>query len=70
MILMEGKNGSKYSNARATKIEKLSVELTPIQKEILVGSLLGDAHIEKTKPNHNARLRFDQTFPNHASNLT
>jgi LAGLIDADG DNA endonuclease family protein len=70
LILREGKKGSKYSKPRATKPEKFAVELSSIQKEILVGSLLGDAYIEKAKPNHNARVRFDQTFPKHASYLT
>lgn len=44
-----------------------------MQKEILIGTLLGDACIERgarSKPNHNSRLRFDQTFPNHAFYLT
>ena len=45
------------------------VKLTQIQKEILIGTLLGDAFIERNKPTHNARIRFDQSFPNHASYL-
>lgn len=32
--------------------------------------MLGDATIERAKPTHNGRLRFDQTFPAHASYLT
>jgi hypothetical protein len=59
---------TKYK-VRKTNEAKLLVQLTNIQKEILVGTLLGDASIERNKPNHNARLRFDQTFPNHASYL-
>ena len=52
-----------------TKEEISQVKLTQIQKEILIGTLLGDAFIERNKPTHNARIRFDQSFPNHASYL-
>jgi hypothetical protein len=69
-LLLAGKKGAKYGKPRATSPDKLSVELTSTQKEVLVGSLLGDAYIERGKPTHNSRLRFDQTFPNHASYLT
>ena len=27
--------------------------------------MLGDASLERNKPTHNARLRFDQTYPDH-----
>ena len=33
------------------------------QKEVLIGTLLGDANLERKKLSHNARLRFDQTYP-------
>lgn len=36
-----------------------SLVLSPLVKEILVGSLLGDAWLEK--PKVNARLRFEQS---------
>ena len=49
--------------------KKLLVELTDVQKDILVGTLLGDASLELYGRSINARLRFDQTFPNHASYL-
>ena len=39
--------------------------ITTIQKDIIVGTLLGDASMERNKPTHNARLRFDQTYPKH-----
>ena len=54
---------------RKTKEEKSQVQLTSVQKEILVGILLGDAFIERYKTNHNARVRFDPSVPNHASCL-
>jgi hypothetical protein len=55
--------------ARLTKAEKNLITLTPIQIEILIGCLLGDACLERRLVTHNARLRFDQTFPEHASYL-
>lgn len=70
LILYAGKLGSKYSKPRKTNPEKFSVSLSNVQKDILIGTLLGDACIERSKPNHNSRLRFDQTFPNHAFYLT
>lgn len=39
-----------------------------MQQDILVGTMLGDC--ERAKNNHSPRLRFDQTFPNHAFYLT
>nr|YP_009690287.1 LAGLIDADG homing endonuclease [Fomitiporia mediterranea]QEG57067.1 LAGLIDADG homing endonuclease [Fomitiporia mediterranea] len=54
---------------RMTKEEKWQVKLTQIKKEILIGTLLGEAFIERNKPNHNARIRFKLSLPNHASYL-
>jgi len=53
-------------------IEKLvlEVELSSVQTEILIGTLLGDSRVERTKSSHNSRFIFEQTFPNHASYLT
>lgn len=45
------------------------IPLSTIQKDIIVGTLLGDASLERNKPTHNTRLRFDQTFPKHAAYL-
>lgn len=55
---------------RKVSAAKQAVKLTPFQAEVLVGSLLGDACLERSKPSHNARLRLEQTFPTHASYLT
>lgn len=41
--------------------------VTPFQKEVLVGTLLGDARLERAKPTHNTCLRFDKTYPAHVS---
>ena len=46
-----------------------SVLLTCLQKEIIVGTLLGDSSLERGKPTHNTRIRFDQGYPNHKSYL-
>jgi len=37
--------------------------LSNIQKEALIGIILGDGFIERLKPNHNARLRIEQSYP-------
>lgn len=54
---------------RKVSAAKQGVKLTPLQQEVLVGTMLGDAMIERAKSTHNGRLRFDQTFPAHASYL-
>lgn len=46
------------------------IPITAIQRDIIVGTLLGDASMERNKPTHNARLRFDQSYPEHACYLT
>lgn len=46
-----------------------SVLLTCLQKDIIVGTLLGDSSLERDKPTHNTRIRFDQSYPNHKSYL-
>jgi hypothetical protein len=40
-----------------------SIVLTSLQKDVLVGTLLGDACMERDKPTHNYRVRYDQTYP-------
>lgn len=69
-LLWAGKKGSKYSKPRATSPDKLAVSLTQVQKDILVGTILGDAYLERNKPTHNTPVRFEQTFPTHAFYLT
>ena len=36
---------------------------------MLIGTLLGGATLERKKISHNARLRFDQTYPKHKEYL-
>lgn len=42
---------------------------TQEQKDVIAGTLLGDASLERTKPSHNPRIRFEQTYPDHESYL-
>jgi hypothetical protein len=58
----------KYTQRKVNPV-KAGIKLSTLQEEVLVGTLLGDASLERAKPTHNTRLRFDQTFPNHASYL-
>ena len=46
-----------------------SVLLTCLQKDVIVGTLLGDSSLERDKPTHNPRIRFDQSYPQHKSYL-
>jgi hypothetical protein len=51
---------------------KSKVNLSAIQKDILIGTILGDSSIEKRGiflAKGAARLRFDQTFPEHTTYL-
>lgn len=66
MLTIAVKPKRKYP-VRRVSAAKLAVELTPIQSEVLVGTLLGDLSLERVKVSHNARFRFEQTFPGHVS---
>lgn len=68
--LSAGVKGSKYGNFRKMNPIKTRVQLTQLQIDVLVGTMLGDASIERGKVNHSPRLRFEQTFPMHAAYLT
>lgn len=57
---------TKIYKIRKTSEANLNLNITSIQKEIIIGTLLGDSSIERAKPNHNSRIRFDQSFPEHA----
>jgi len=69
LISLEEKETKAPYKLRKTKASKLLVTLTKTQEDIIVGTLLGDASMERPKAHHNARIRFDQTFPFHASYL-
>jgi len=69
-IISAGKKGSVYSKPRRVNSIKSAVQLTQVQKDVLVGTMLGDASMERVKENHNPRVKFEQTFPGHASYLT
>lgn len=42
---------------------KEEYKLTKFQKEALIGLILGDGFLERTKSNHNTRLRIEQSYP-------
>lgn len=71
-VLCYGKKGAKHSKPRKASAEKLDMKLTSVQQDILVGSMLGDGHMEKQGigPRYNPRLQFVQSFPMHAAYLT
>ena len=45
---------------------KKKIILTNIQKDIIIGTILGDSSLERYGRSINSRLRIDQTFPHHA----
>lgn len=60
-------NGRSYStnvkNIKSTINYKKEYELSIIQKEALIGIILGDGFLERNKPSHNTRLRIEQSYP-------
>lgn len=54
---------------RYSKQYKESLELSEIQKEALIGVLLGDAHLRRPKPSHNTKLVLDQSNSLHKEYL-
>ena len=56
--------------SKSAPSDKSFVKLTQEQLEILVGVMLGDAHLEQSTTKLTARLILDQTFPAHAFYLT
>lgn len=40
-----------------------TIVLTKLQKDVLVGTLLGDASAERRVATHNTRIRYDQSYP-------
>ena len=45
-----------------TKYKK-EYNLTPYQKQALIGIILGDGYLERIKSSYNTRLRIEQSFP-------
>jgi len=54
---------------RYSKQYKENLQLSKIQKEILIGVLLGDAYLRRPKSNHNTKLVFDQSNSLHKDYL-
>jgi hypothetical protein len=67
--IISTKSKSVGNKIKLFKFERESISLNQIQKEILISTILGDGSLERPKPFHNTRLRFDQTFPTHATYL-
>ena len=59
-------NNSLQNNGN-NKFDKKTLTLSLEQKGALMGLILADGFWEKRKPNHNARLRRDHTYPTQAS---
>ena len=51
------------SNVKYTTKYKTEFVLSSEQKEALIGIILGDGFLERNKPNHNTRLRIEQSYP-------
>ena len=52
--LSDVKYTNKYKNEYILSLE---------QKEALIGIILGDGYLDRTKPTHNTRLRIEQSYP-------
>lgn len=51
------------SDVKYTIKYKKEYELSLVQKEALIGIILGDGFLDRPKPNHNTRLRIEQSYP-------
>ena len=51
------------SNEKYTIKYKKEYELSLIQKEVIIGIILGDGFLDRAKPTHNTRLRIEQSYP-------
>jgi LAGLIDADG DNA endonuclease family len=60
---------SNLDKKRLNKSDKKNLTLSEIQKETLIGVLLGDAHLSRPKPTHNTKLVFDQSNSLHKEYL-
>jgi hypothetical protein len=60
---------SNLNKKRLSKSDKENLTLSEIQKETLIGVLLGDAHLSRPKPTHNTKLVFDQSNSLHKEYL-
>ncbi len=54
---------------RKRKNSNVDISLNKHQSEALIGLILGDVSIEKSTPNSNVRLRFDQSLNLHSDYL-
>jgi hypothetical protein len=47
----------------STALRNYEIQLSPMQRQVILGSLLGDACIEKQKPSYNPRVRWGHGMP-------
>jgi LAGLIDADG DNA endonuclease family len=67
IIKSEGSKGPQAREARDAQVN--SIVLTSLQKDVFVGTLLGVSSMERDKPTHQSRVRYDQTYPGHKEYL-
>lgn len=54
----------RFSTNNLSSKDKKEFELSSYQKDALIGIILGDGYLERTKQTWNTRLRVDQIYPN------
>lgn len=54
---------NRSDNYKYTSNYKKEYVLNTFQREALIGLILGDGFLERTKPHHNTRLRIEQSYP-------
>lgn len=48
-----------------TQVLAKNITLTKIQKEVMIGNILGDGYLRRSKITQNPSLTIDQTYPKH-----
>jgi hypothetical protein len=56
-------------NIKYTANYRKEYVLNDIQKEALIGIILGDGFVERAKPSHNTRIRIEQSYPDKSEYL-
>lgn len=65
-FFLSGKVYSKDKNIKDVKYTikyKKEYNLTPFQRQALIGIILGDGYLERVKLSYNTRLRIEQSYP-------
>lgn len=72
IVLFSNSYSNKYSRPSGFKYKKEykdKIEMSNFQKQALIGLILGDVHVSRSKPQHNTRLVFDQSKDKHSDYL-